>query len=457
MSVCDRAVTRLVRGAIGSVLFVALVAVAAEDAQAQQQNFGWGRSVGGIAIDANGLLTNATVADQAEMRRLALAAIEKVPDALNKTSKLRKVSLRRLDAAIQKALEGGGQLPDTILYLAGLQQIRYVLAYPEKKDIVLVGPGEGWRVDQRGNVVGASTGRPVMLLDDLLVALRSALSPNRAVITCSIDPTPEGLARLNRIAKQLTAADPQGAARMVEEQLGPQRISFTGVPESSHFARVLVAADYRMKRISMELEPAPIAGLPSFMQLMRGGRPGMQNMLPRWWLAPNYEPLLRDPEGMAWELRGAAVKALAENDYFNARGVRERVAPADPVSQRWADTFTRRYEDLAQAEPIFARLRNCMDLAIVGAIVASQDLMGKAGCALPMLTDGGALRSAELPAPRQVASKASLVHKARRWTIAAGGVEIDPWTMVRQAQISPQLGAARAEADSRSETTWWWD
>ena len=41
-------------------------------------------------------------------------------------------------------------LPDAIKYLAGLQHIRYVFVYPEQKDIVLVGPGEGWKVDAQG-------------------------------------------------------------------------------------------------------------------------------------------------------------------------------------------------------------------------------------------------------------------------------------------------------------------
>ena len=49
-----------------------------------------------------------------------------------------------------------------------------MFACPEQKDIVLVGPAEGWKVDHRGTMIGLSTGRPVMLLDDLLVALRTA-------------------------------------------------------------------------------------------------------------------------------------------------------------------------------------------------------------------------------------------------------------------------------------------
>jgi len=228
------------------------------------------------------------------------------------------------------------------------------------------------------------------------------------------------------------------------------------VPETSRFARVLVAADYRMKRISMGLEPAPIQGLPSFLQLMKGGSAGSRNMLPRWWLAPDYQPVLRDPDGLAWELRGANVKAMAENAFFNASGVREKTAPADAVSQRWADTMTRRYEDLAKAEPVFGELRNCMDLAIVAAVVARENLIAKAGCSLPLLTDSAALETMKLPAPKQIESKAVLVRKAK-WTIAAGGVEINPWDIVQKAEPSPQLGQVRSKAASSQDTAWWWD
>ena len=63
---------------------------------------------------------------------------------------MRKISLRRLEAAIDKCVKNSQPLPDTIMYLAGLQHIRYVFVYPEQKDIVLVGPGEGWKVDALG-------------------------------------------------------------------------------------------------------------------------------------------------------------------------------------------------------------------------------------------------------------------------------------------------------------------
>ena len=79
-----------------------------------------------------------------------------------------------------------------------------MFVYPEQKDIVLVGFGEGWRIDARGNVVGVTTGKPVLLLDDLLTALRTAATSARAGISCSIDPTPEGIQQLRAHVATLT-------------------------------------------------------------------------------------------------------------------------------------------------------------------------------------------------------------------------------------------------------------
>ena len=66
-----------------------------------------------------------------------------------------------------------------------------------------------------------------------------------------------------------TIGDPGTTAANIEQTLGPQQITFSGVPATSHFARVLVAADYRMKRLAMGFEPSPVRGLPSFLQMMQ--------------------------------------------------------------------------------------------------------------------------------------------------------------------------------------------
>ena len=136
-------------------------------------------------------------------------------------------------------------------YLAGMQRVQYVFVFPEQQDIVLAGPGEGWKMNDEGEIVGVTTNRPVMLLDDLLVALRSIEAAQQSGISCSIDPRKEGLVKLQALLQNrpVLGDDPSPMIAAIEEALGPQTITVAGVPETTHFARVLVAADYRMKRL----------------------------------------------------------------------------------------------------------------------------------------------------------------------------------------------------------------
>ena len=69
--------------------------------------------------------------------------MEKIPGGLNQLVQMRKVSLRRLAAALKNVPKNNKPMPDADEYLAGLQRIHYVFVYPEQKDIVLVGPAKG--------------------------------------------------------------------------------------------------------------------------------------------------------------------------------------------------------------------------------------------------------------------------------------------------------------------------
>ena len=252
------------------------------------------------------------------------------------------------------------------------------------------------------------------------------------------------------------AGDPRRTAAGIENVLGMQKISVTGVPDTSHFARVLVAADYRMKRIAMNFEPSPVAGLPSFLAMMKARGRGGKTIFPRWWLEPNYEPLLRSPDGLAWELRDAGVKALTEEDIFDAAGNRQHTAKANPVAQKWANLMTDKFGDLAVADPIFGQLRNCMELAIVGALIVKERLPEKAGYSMPALLDPADVKTAEFPAPKQVASQVRYVKKGRNWVFSAsGGVLVNSWAIADEVRQSDAPAAVRAEAKPGDTTTTW--
>jgi len=54
-------------------------------------------------------------------------------------------------------------------------------SYPEQQDIVLAGPGEGWKITEQGAVVGRTNGLPMLTLDDLLVAFRTTQQARQAL------------------------------------------------------------------------------------------------------------------------------------------------------------------------------------------------------------------------------------------------------------------------------------
>jgi Protein of unknown function (DUF1598) len=435
------------------VVLLAAAAMLGAIAPSSKAQFFRSGAVGGVKVDVDGILTNPEVGELKELQAAWEKGLADVPADLEAWSDLRFVSLRQLESKIAEAKATGKPVPDAVRFLAGLQRVKYVLVYPEKQDIVLAGPAEGWRVDTMGSVVGATSGRPVLTLDDLMVALRVADSSNQSGISCSIDPTPEGLQRMQQISRQLSS-QPQAASRQMEEAVGPQRITITGVPETSHFARVIVAADFRMKRLAMDFERAPVDGMPSFMDMVKGSRGGLQNMMPRWWLAPMYDPLRRDGEGLAWELRGQGVRCVTEQDFLNDAGQREHTGRSDPTAQKWADTFTEKFDELAGEDSSFGQLRNVMDLAVVGALLMKEGLLERSALEAPQLMSEQPLE--EYPAPRMVPSQASFTKAGRRWVVSvSGGVQIFPWQVADRTEVSADLAQARVEQPA-GESAWYW-
>jgi hypothetical protein len=410
------------------------------------------RAVGGVSINPDGILGNATRDELGQLAKLRSQTMTKIPGELDGEVPMREVSLRRLEAAIDDCAKNNKPLPDAIKYLAGLQRIQYVFVYPEQKDIVLVGPGEGWKVDAKGNVVGITTERPVMLLDDLLVALRTAKNAAQGGITCSIDPTPAGLARVGQTVLP-RGVDVATAAATLEKAMGMQRVSVTGVPDTSHFARVLVAADYRMKRIAMALDPSPVRGLPNYLGM---AKPAKAMVSPRFWLEPEYEAVLCDAQGLAFELRGSSVKAMTEEDYVAASGAVQHSGKSNPTAQKWADLMTEKYPELAVADPIFGQLQNCMELAVVGALVVKANLPEKAGYDLPTLMNSPVVKADVFNAPKSVASIASVLSKGKgRVMSVSGGVSINSWAIADTAKPSDKIAPVREKAAFSDTASWW--
>ena len=149
-------------------------------------------------------------------------------------------------------------------FLAGLTRIEYVFFLPETNDIVIAGPAEPWFISSEGEPHGVDSLRPTVRLDDLVVALR-AFPPHQPLsastsIGCSIDPTKEGLANMQEFLRTVgaRARNVNYLVNSLRKAMGMQNVTIRGVSDKSHFAIVMVAADYRMKLIGIGVEKPPV-------------------------------------------------------------------------------------------------------------------------------------------------------------------------------------------------------
>lgn len=427
-------------------------------------------AVGGVLIDAAGLVRSATLAERAELLNQLRAEVVQPRGDLAEATELRMISLRALQDAMRRELQTGQAIPDEMQMLAGLQRVEYVFVYPERNDIVLAGPAEPWVVREDASVVGRTTGRPVLQLDDLITALRSVEPSRDGGISVSIEPTAEGRQKLNHMLSRIRlqpGQNPKLLEPMMREAFGPQTVKLRGIPSDSHYARVLLAADYQMKRLSMGLEEAPVEGLPSYLEMARNQKhSGNEN--PRWWMACNYNALKHDTERLAWQLSGQGVKTLTEQDLSDQHGETVRTDRKNPTAEKWANLMTERFDALASKQAVFGQLRNLMDLSVVATLIAQERLDAVAGCDLGLLMG----RDVEVPlvslqVPKAVAPECSFIRGRSGWVVAAsGGVDVGAFEVVQSQQVAPELSSVYARAmesapaaapTQPSADRWWWN
>jgi hypothetical protein len=241
--------------------------------------------------------------------------------------------------------------------------------------------------------------------------------------------------------------------------MGPQQITYTGIPTNSHFARVLAASDYRMKCLAMDLMESPVRGLPSYLEMLKsqGRLPG--SAMPRWWMACNYQPLVRSDDRLVWELRGPGVKTLTEDEFVAEDGTVRGTGKQDAIAKQWADLMTAKYAELAQKEPVFAELQNLMDMCVVAALIHKEDLIGLAGGNSAALLADAKDSAAPWNAPKTVPTLCSFLKIGSNYVItASGGVQIESWEVAARSEVDPQVKAIHGKAAAAGDnTSWWWN
>jgi hypothetical protein len=284
---------------------------------------------------------------------------------------LREISLKSIGEEIASLIDSGEKIPTELEQAGGLARIDYIIIDREASDIRLAGPAEGWKVMPDGRAVGKKTGRSIIRLEDLATAMRSVMSGERD-LRCSIDPTKEGLAAIQKLAS--VVANERNASKQRElyrEALGPQMVTTGGVPTGSRFARVMVEADYLMKQ--MGVGSVKVRGIKSHIesQAERNLAGDFESTLCRWWFTSNYEPMTVNRSRTVFGIRGPRLRLLSEEMLLAESG--DRRGSGKPSRDQFADDFTEHIEELVAKYPAFSDLANLYDLVLVAALMDRED------------------------------------------------------------------------------------
>ncbi|MFO0455569.1 MAG: DUF1598 domain-containing protein [Planctomycetota bacterium] len=431
----------------------------------------------GVFVDPSGALrriNTETSGKLSGLREVLRGRPEGIESSLN--AELRVISLRQLERAAELSAAKGEPLSPWVRNLGGLVSVSYIVAQPEKRDVLLVGPAGPWKLDSEGRPVSVSSGKPVLQLDDLVACLRNAQDWN-GVFGCSITPRADRLAA----AKEFLATTKLTGGSFRDElrtTLGQQDVEVFGIAPDSHLASVLVEADYRMKLIGMGIEPS-IPEVPSYLArvelLPDGTAPPLD--VARWWFTLNFDQLDVDDQRLVFGLKGPGVKVLAETEFINAQGERIHTGIAVGPTKAFADDFTEHFDKLAKKYPIYGQLRAAFELAMVAAIFEREQLASRSGWeptffASPRSKGELRYQVATAPVARTVESvmnhrviRARNGNKTSVHTLVgvSGGVHCDfaAWLDAtsgersRSAEIPQavrEVTSAAAEGDR-----WWWD
>lgn len=434
---------RVLPAALRAIALAIAVCLASPSLAQQTGNGGTGNGTGtgtggqttsqGVYIDTSGVLRNRKTVRVDSLRKDRSAA-----------GSLCYISLPKLFDEMRQNVEAGREIPERMWCLDGLVQVTHVFVDPDERDLIIAGPAEPWDASDPYRPRGVRTGRPVIQLNDLIVALRhiGPGSSNR-VFGCTLLPEEGAAQRIAAYQKSVRPIHPNErmqAVTAMKRAIGSFDASYYGVPTDTRYAMVSVEADYMMKRLCLGVDPIPVKGLKSHLLNRIGG-----SLVNRFWFVADYEPLLVSEDELAYEIRGQGLKVLASDSPHG-------VGTSNPAAQAFADDFTRVIPELEEEDPVYADLHNLSNLAIATSLIAEDRLDQRAGWDMSWVLDEKACPVGKVQAPSKAESIVNFNRKGRMTIILGGGVSMRVGEIVgkRSSEGTPTLTLQTVEDDEWS-------
>lgn len=266
------------------------------------------------------------------------------------------ISLSNYFLEVNKLLQAGKAVPEELDSLFGMSWLDGYVIDTERNDIILVGK--------------SIKSRPTYHLEDIIVNYQNVFDSANSPY-CSLDPYPENVLNLHRCMNNQTT-DFETTVKNCQEAIGGQKIIVGGVPRNSRHAKIMIFADYDMKKLSQGLLKAP--GIRSCIDFamhdttvsVEGKEQG--STMSRFWfhikkdeegyVYPNYI----ESEGVVM-INECPVVVLTEKQVADSSGnLEDKSEEEDPNAESFAAEMSNKFTGLANKSEIFAELENLFRL-----------------------------------------------------------------------------------------------
>ncbi|TWT76263.1 hypothetical protein CA13_67550 [Planctomycetes bacterium CA13] len=383
------------------------------------------------------------------------------PDQWRRPSRRRVVSLRRLRDDIVRRQMLGQPIDDSMVQMAGISEVSHLVR--TKDDVLIAGEvggialSKGWYVDQK-------SGMHPLRFDFLVTACESALSSRP--FGCTIDPTPDGLARAAKTAIEIQSdrLPVTAGALALADALGKQDVKVFGIESQTQLAMIMIEADRHMKRLALGHAEMP-EGVPNYLDQIDNwiaqGPPS--EVMIRLWFRPQPQKVQADKGSNVFRLSGRPIVLSGQNELETAQG-RARVAD-DPRTVDFVAEFNAHFSRIRSKYPIYGAMESVYRTAAIAEICERFAADSSSRALLQSVADMAGFFVTSDPVPKSVDSIAVLHNvrhgrKRHHILVASGGVWVETNGTVRGplesyptlANDLPQLMISPS-----SNRRWWWD
>jgi hypothetical protein len=265
------------------------------------------------------------------------------------------LSLKVLAREVETAIAPGKPLRQDLQYLAGINWLEGYIVDPANNDIILIG-------QRRKN-------RPKLHFEDLLLNIINVWSGN-VYPYCSLDPQPDDIIKINNLFAQISRVrNPDEMERLfsrLRDNCGSHKTVIGGLPRSSRHARVMLACDYHMKKVSQGLAELP--DIPSCLDIklqetkaaIQKGKslPASEIAMSRFWFHYGKgQPTFNESERIVC-LDRCSVVVLTERQRATADGTLFDSGEIDHQARTFAGNFSRHFKQVTRSVPQYADLEN---------------------------------------------------------------------------------------------------